>query len=168
MIFSCDPPRHAILIHFGKRSQPDAVRLVRAELDGARVEIAVNPLSAPPSLVAIHFVRHGFQLPFVRARGQLSPSLNIRAGRRQSRYFFHFSYETGDCQEWRVAPGLTVLTQPGRPGSHSQRSVEDRPVLRGFLVDSDVLHVDVDMSELVIEWGADYLKDVSAMLFVSR
>jgi hypothetical protein len=170
MILSCDPPRHAFLIHFGKRRQPDPIDTLRAEHHGARVEIVVNTRSAPPTLVAIHFVRHGFRLPFVGSRSPFSTNhFNIQSGRRQNRYFFHLSYEPRDCQEWQAAPGLTVLiSEPRRSESDSPRSVEDRPVLRGLLVDSEILQVDVDMSEFVFEYGADHLKDVPATLFIER
>ncbi len=168
MILSCDPPRHAFLIHFGKRRQPNSVHTSRAERHGAMVDIAVNPDSAPPSLVAIHFVRHKFRLPFLDSKTPSSPDhFHFQSGRRQNQYFFHFSYEPRDCQEWHAAPGLTILiSEPRRPEAGSPRSVEDRPVLRGLVVDTDVLRVDVDASEFVFECGADHLKDVSATLFV--
>jgi hypothetical protein len=83
--------------------------------------------------------------------------------------FSIFLIEPRDCQEWQAAPGLTVLiSEPPRSGSDSTRSVEGRPVLRGLLVDLDVLQVDVDMSEFVFEFGADHLKDVPVTLFIER
>lgn len=170
MILSCDPPRHAFLIHFGKRRQPDSIQTLESEHHGARVQIALNPHTVPPSLVAIHFVRHGFRLPFVGRSDHFSTNhFHIQSGRRQNQYFFHFSYEPRDCQEWQAAPGLTVLiSEPPRSGFDSTRSVEGRPVLRGMLVDLEVLQVDVDMSEFVFEFGADHLKDVPVTLFIER
>lgn len=170
MILSCDPPRHAFLIHFGKRQQPDSIQILLAEHQGARVEIAVNHHSSPPSLVAIHFVRHGFRLPFVGSRDQFSTDyFHIQSGQCHSRYFFHLSHEPPDCQEWKAAPGLAVLiSEPLRSGSGSPRSFEDRPVLHGLLVDPEVLQVNVDMTECVFEFGADNLKDVPVTLFVQR
>jgi len=169
MILSCDPPRHAFLIHFGKRHQPDSIQTLQFEHHGARVQIALNPDSVPPTLVAIHFVRHGFLLPFVGLNNSATNHFYIQSGCRQNRHFFHFSYEPRDCQEWRAAPGLTVLiSEPPRSGSHSTHSVENRPVLHGVLVDLEVLQVDVDMSEFVFEFSVDNLKDVPVTLFIER
>lgn len=167
MILSCDPPRHAFLIHFGKRIQPDSIQTLQSEHHGAKVQFALNPDSVPPTLVAIHFVRHGFRLPFVRPNDYSTNHSHIHSGRRQNQYFFYFSFEPRDCQEWQVAPGLTILiSEPHR--SDSPRSVENRPVLHGLRVDLEVLQVAVDMSEFVYEYGADYLKDVSVTLFIER
>jgi hypothetical protein len=170
MILSCDPPRHAFLIHFGKRQQPHSIRMFEFEYHGARVEIALNTQSVPPSLVAIHFVRHGFCLPLVGRRDEFSTDyFHLQSAHRQNRYFFHFSYEPRDCQEWRVYPGLTVLvSESPRSGSDSPDSVKDRPVLQGLVVDTEVLGVDIDMSEFVFEFGADNLKDVPVSLFIER
>lgn len=170
MILSCDPQRHAFLIHFGKRQQPYSLQTHESKHHGARVQIALNPQSAPHSLVAVHFVRHGFRLPFVGSGDEFSTDyFHFQSGRRHNRYFFHFAYEPRGCQEWKVAPGLTVLiSNPPQASSDSSHSVKDRPVLHGLLVDTEVLKVDIDMSEFVFEFGADNLKDVSVTLFVER
>jgi hypothetical protein len=170
MILSCDPPRHAFLVHFGKRQQPGPLHTLQSEHHGARVQIALNRQSVPHSLVAVHFVRHGFRLPFVGSRDHFSTNhFHIRSGRRQNQYFFFFSSEPRDRQEWHAAVGLTVLmSEPPPTGSDSKRSVEHRPLLHGMLVDLEVLQVDVDMSEFVFEFGADNLKDVPVTLFVER
>jgi hypothetical protein len=167
MILSCDPPRHAFLIHFGKRRQPGPIRVLDAEYGGARVQVALNESSAPPTLVAVHFVRHGFRLPFVRPEEPFSTRFfHIWSGFTQNRYFFHFEYEPRGYQEWQAAPGLTVLVSPVSPNAQGWRKVEDRPLLSGLRVDRDVLQVDVDMSEFVFGFGSDNLKDVDATLFV--
>ena len=57
------------------------------------------------------------------------------------------------------------MSDPPRAGSDSSRGVENRPVLYGFVVDLEVLNVDIDMSEFVFEFGTDNLKDVSVTLF---
>ena len=86
MILSCDPPRHALLIHFGKREQPNSIQTLEAVHQGARVEIALDLNAVPPSLVAVHFVRHGFRLPFVGSSDEYSTShFHIQSGRRQNR-----------------------------------------------------------------------------------
>lgn len=168
MILSCDPPRHAFLVHFGKRQQAGSIETLKSKYHGAIVQIALNPDTIPPSLVAIHFVRHGFRLPFIGSRDQFSTDyFHISLGRRQNLYFFHFAYEPRDCQEWQVAPGLNVLiSRPPQSGSDAPHNVEERPVLYGLLVDSAVLQVDIDMSEFVFEFGADNLKDVPVTLFI--
>lgn len=167
---SCDPPRHAFLIHFGSRQQSASIQTLKFECHGAKVEIALNSHSTPPSLVAIHFVRYGFRLPFVDPRDKSSTDhFNIRSGRRENRYFFHFAYEPQDFQEWQVSPGLSILvSEPVGSTSDAPRSVEDRPVLHGLVVDLDTLQVDLDMREFDFEFGVDNLKDVSVTLFIDR
>ena len=170
MILSCDPPRHAFLIHFGKRQQPETLQTVQSEFQGARIQIALNPGSTPPSLVAIHFVRHGFRLPFVGRRDEFSTDcFNLHFGRRQEQHYFHLSYQPRDCQESEVYPGLTLLvSHPVQSGSASLRAIETRPILHGFLVDTERFALDLDLSEFVFEFGADTLKDVPVTLFVER
>jgi len=170
MILSCDPPRHAFLIHFGKRQQPDSIQTLQSDYHGAHVEIALNPESVPPSLVAIHFVRHGFRLPFVGSRDEFSIGyFHLHSRRRENRYFFHFEYEPRSCQEWQVHPGLTVLLrEPARSGSFLSPPPNDRPVLHGLVVDTEALGLDMDMSEFVFEFGPDNLKDVPVSLFINR
>jgi hypothetical protein len=170
MILSCDPPRHALLIHFGKRQQSYAIQIIETKYNGARMEIALNQDTVPHTLVAVHFVRHGFRLPFV---GMNKPStidhFNLQSGCTGTHYFFYFSYMPRDCQEWQVCPGLTVLIQnPSRPQSSIWGSIEERPVLHGLMVDTEILRVDVEMSEFVFELGADLLKDVPVTLFMDR
>jgi len=168
MILSCDPPRHAFLIHFGKRQQPHSIRTLESDYHGARVEIALNPQSVPPSLVAIHFVRHGFRLPFVGRSDEFSTDyFHLQSAHRHNRYFFHFSYEPQGCQEWQTHPGLTVLvSESPRSGSDSPHGVKDRPVLHGLVVDTEVLGLEIDMSEFVFAFGTDNLKDVPVTLFI--
>jgi hypothetical protein len=170
MILSCDPPRHAFLIHFGKRQQPQSIQTFESEYHGARVQIALNPESVPPRLVAIHFVRHGFRLPFVGPIDKFSTHLfHLQSGRHHNQYFFHFVCEPRDCQEWQIYPGLTVLvSEPPGFGADSTHTVKDRPILHGLLVDTNALEVDIDMREFVFEFGSDNLKDVSVSLFTER
>lgn len=40
--------------------------------------------------------------------------------------------------------------------------------MHGLLVDSGVLQVNIDMSEFLLEFGEDLLKDVPVTLFVER
>jgi len=47
-------------------------------------------------------------------------------------------------------------------------NLDDRPLLCGFLVDTEALGLNVDPEELVFEFGADHLKDVPVTLFVDR
>lgn len=167
MILSCDPPRHAFLIHFGKLRQPDTLQTFGATHEGAGVEVALNPDTAPPTLVAVHFVRHKFRLPFIGSPDMFSTNyFHLHSGRRQNRHFFHFSYEPEDCREWQACPGLTILLSGPAGGRYVSDNPEDRPVLRGLVVDLETLQVDVDMSEFVFEFGADNLKDVPVTLFV--
>jgi hypothetical protein len=170
MILSCDPSRHAFLIHFGKRQRPAAFEVLHAEYRDARVEIAVDTASSPPSLVAIHFVRHGFRLPFVGRPNEFSTdSFHLQSGRLQNRYFFHFSFEPKDCLEWQVVSGLRLLiTEPAGQARDQPSGLELRPVLHGLVVDLDVINVEVDASEFVFELGPDNLKDVPVTLFMDR
>jgi hypothetical protein len=169
MILSCDPPRQAFLIHFGKRQQPDSIRALEFNHQGARMQIALNPQSVPPTLVAIHFVRHNFRLPFVGRPNEFSTQyFSLRSAHRQNQYFFYLSYEPRDCQEWQIYPGLTVLVSESLGSGSDSYSVNNRPVLHGLVVDTEILGVDIDNSEFVYEFGADTLKDVSVSLFVKR
>ena len=167
MILSCDPPRHAFLIHFGERKQPEDLQVLATEHLGARVEIVLNPHTIPPTLVAVHFVRHGFRLPFIDPSGKRPPGgIQYRSGFRQGRYFFEFESEPKDYREWQAFPGLTVLVSgPSTPGA-AATSLQTRPVLHGLTVDLKSLHVEIDMSEYDFECRPDFLKDVSAMLFI--
>jgi hypothetical protein len=169
MILSCDPPRHALLIHFGKRQQPHPLQTLKAEYRGASVEIALNRYSAQPTLVAIHFVRHGFHLPFIGSTDLFSTKdFHIRSGHRQGRFHFNFSHEPQNCEEWQPCPGLTVLMSGSHFITELSRTFAKRPVLEGFYVDTKVLQLDVDTSEFVFAFGADNLKDVPVTLFVER
>ncbi len=171
MILSCDPPRHAFLIHFGKRQQPCSVKTLVSSYHGALVEIALNTQSQPISLVAVHFVRHGFLLPFINSRDELSiNSFDFQSGYRQNLYFFDFVYEphgSEEFEEWEAFPGLTVLvSRLSHFGPDSPIMIKDRPVLHGLQVDMEALKVDIDMSEFIVECGADNLKDVPVTLFI--
>jgi hypothetical protein len=117
--------------------------------------------------VAVHFVRHGWRLPFVDQRGKLSTgSFFIRSGFRSGDYFFYLESEPRDCGEWRPFPGMTILvTEPAR-AAKGLTGIDARPALRGFRIDTDLLQVLIDPGELVFEFGPDYLKDVAAALFV--
>jgi hypothetical protein len=167
MILSCDPPRHAFLIHFGKQEYPvDGIKTVECAHDGARVEIALNQESLPPTLGAIHFVRHGFWLPFIDQTREFSTDyFRFHWRRENSRYVFHFSPDPGEIREWNVFPGLAVLvSETSRPVVDGRR----RSVLRGFAVDPKILKVEIDVSEFFFEFGAHNLKDVPVTLFMTR
>ena len=170
VILSCDPPRHAFLIHFGTRRQGDGIRTYQSEHDGARVQVAVNQGTTPPILVAVHFVRHCFRLPFVGWRDEFSTSdFHLQSGRREGHYFFHFTYDPKDCYAWEAGPGLFVLLgDPSRYPAGSAGSAKSRPVLCGLRVNLEALQVEVDMSEFRFELGADTLKDVPVTLFLER
>jgi hypothetical protein len=168
MILSCDPPRHAFLIHFGKRQQPPTVEIVRSGCRRAEIELAINP-TTPPSLVAIHFVRHGFWLPFVSVpEGSVNP-FHLRYGWREKKFLFHFSFNPKDCEQWEICPGLTVLTSgPVRYEFGSSDSVEERAILRGLLVDTQALASNIDTSEFLFELDTDNLKNVPVDLFFTK
>ena len=171
MILSCDPPRHALLVHFGTRRPSGSIHTQEFEYRGATVEIAVNPETVPPTLVAIHFVRHGFRLPFVHVTDEDElesiESFHLQSGRLEKRYFFNFAHKPQNCLEWQAGPGLTViLSEPPRTASELPHDIENRPCLYGLLVDLEMLQVEVDMNEFVFEFGSDSLKDVPVTLFV--
>lgn len=170
MILSCDPPRNAFLIHFGARQQPGRIETPISRVREARVELAVRADSDPPVLVAIHFPRGCFRLPFLGASdGSATAGFDIRSGYRQGRYYFHFGLVPRDCERWPIHPGLTVLASaPPEYAPGSRRIATDRPLLRGLEVDTDVLRVETDESEFVFEFGADNLKDVFVSLFIRR
>lgn len=54
--------------------QPDSLQVLTVDYHGARVEIALLRDAVLPLLVAVHFVRHGFCLPFVGSPDQFSTS----------------------------------------------------------------------------------------------
>ena len=169
MILSCDPPRHAVLIHFGRRRQPDGLRILIAEYRGAKVEIVEDPGTDPPTLIAVHFVRHGFRLPFLDPKDWSSVrSLSFESGVRREVLFFHFGQLPRKHQAWQAFPGLTVLISEPSPSQAATGDILARPVLHGLLVQLSALQVTVDKDEFIFEFGADHLKDVRATLFVQR
>jgi hypothetical protein len=109
-------------------------------------------------------------LPFVSKDEFSMNSSHLAYGRRQHQHYFHFSFEPQNCQEWKVHPGLTVLfSQSPKPCFDTPSDIiQKRPVLHGFIVDTELLTVDMDMTEFVLEFGADNLKDVPVTLFVNR
>jgi hypothetical protein len=169
MIVSCDPPRHALLIHFGSRERTPSIHTVTPDpYSGASVELALNRHPLRPTLAAIHFVRHGFRLPFVDPESSdvLASDLCLQSGRLASgSYFFHFVHEPRDVVEWEAYRGLTVLITQPQSASSVSGPLADRPILQGIVVHDKKLGVDIDASEFRIEFGSDNLKDVSAELF---
>lgn len=170
MILSCDPPRHAFLVHFGTRRQPGSLQVITAKYQDARVEIALRRDAALPTLVAVHFVRGGFRLPFIGPRDSFgTSSFHIESGRRDDQFFFHLSWQAKACSWWRAVDGLDVLfSEPAPSGSDSASGAGTRPVLHGLLVNLREMEVDVDASEFKFEFGTDLLKDVPVTLFVER
>jgi hypothetical protein len=166
MILSCDPPRHAFLIHFGKWEQPWSIRTFEKTYYRAKIEFVENFDTIPGTLVAIHFVRHGFWLPFIETKHFSVHDFWLEAGRRESEYFFLFGSIPRDCNRQEIHPGLSILvTDHVQFDFGPQYGVEERPLLHGLVVDTEQLAVDIDMSELRFECGADHLKDVPATLF---
>ncbi|MGO8759279.1 MAG: hypothetical protein ACLQG3_14265 [Terracidiphilus sp.] len=166
MILSCDPGRHAFLIHFGPRRQLNALDEVACRCEGALVEIALDRASTPPTLVAIHFVRHGFLLPFVNPSDKFSTS-DFHLSHRVSgeRYSFCFKFEAAGSHRFEAFPGLTILTS-----DPPEWLVQDKkkPLLCGFEVDKNLLRLELDHDDFTFEFGTDLLKDVSVQLFVDR
>lgn len=166
MIISCDPPRHALLIHFGKRKRPGPIDIVKTDYHKALIEIALDRNSDRPTLISIHFVRHGFRLPFVSIRDPFSSrSINFNSALVDDRYFFHFSYHSNNCSKFEPVPGLTILLSGAPSLEPSGRQVTDRPVLYGIEVKTGILNLPVMDTEFVFEFGADNLKDGTATLF---
>lgn len=168
MILSCDPPRHALLIHFGPRKQPRPISTWKAEYHGAKVELAVSERTSPPTLIAVHFVRHGFRLPFLDSKDSFAGSVFLHSRREGQVFFFDLCFEPRGGEAWEVCPGMTVLIKlpPDYDPQGAFRAVDQRPVLQGLRVDLDRLDVQVDGSEFELEMGPDLLKDVPAALFV--
>ncbi len=168
MIISCDPPRHALLLHFGARKQPRPITTWSAAYHGAKVELAVSERTMPPTLIAVHFVRHGFRLPFLDGKGNIASDVFLRSRKEGRIFFLDLEFEPRGCEEWEICPGGTALLKlpPGYDPQGSFRAVEQRPELQGLRVDLDRLDVQVDGSEFELEVGPDLLKDVPASLFV--
>lgn len=164
MVLSCDLPRNAFLIHFGPRRQMNALHEITCRAEGSPVQIALDRAWDPPTLVAIHFVRHGFLLPFANPSDKFSTSdfhLSQKVGRE--RYNFNFQFDETAPRRCEIFPGLTILTS-----DPPEWLIRDRkkPLLCGFEVDKNLLRLEIDSDDFTFEFGVDLLKDVSPQLFV--
>lgn len=163
MIIYCDPPRHALLIHFGKRVFTDWPTTY--ELNHDNIDIALDERQYPPILVAIHFKRHRFYLPFLSEEIKDSfviSNCDLTYKQTGSEMVFNFEYSPGRFRPYEtveVFRGLEILcSQP--------RTVEkQRMVVNGFRVDTRQMKIELDSSEFEFNIGADNLKDVTALLF---
>lgn len=113
MIVSCDPYRHALLVHFGRRQRPTRPRVHWVPYG---TEIAVDDSRNPPELVAIHFVRHRYQLPFLEGERVLDLHVHFGFRREGDLVCFDFCRESRgvyggvfDCVD--AFDGLTLLYQ---------------------------------------------------------
>jgi hypothetical protein len=170
MILSCDPPRHAFLIHFGKRCQPRPLQALDVKHHRAIIEMALDLHSTPPSLVAVHFVRHGFKLPFISPENNCKTDFfDIKFCYQGSRFYFYFSHAHDSTQALSPHPGIGLLiSEAVHFRADATSALDDRSILIGFFVDTEVVKLEIDMSEFVFEFGADNLKDVPVTLFVDR
>lgn len=166
MILCCDPPRHALLIHFGKQERERPLETHRAHVGPVEVEYLIDPAAIPPLLVAVHFPRHKYRLPFVGLDGLANGDFNLDFGKRGPVHHFYFSHNPRDLTAYEARPGLAVLVKPGTAVSAPAVShIMKRPVLHGLLVGETSLVPDLDTSEMRFEFGADHLKDVGVSLF---
>lgn len=158
MIISCDPPRHAMLIHFGKKNRK-LWPLCLSPYEG--IEIALDESQNPSKLIAIHFVRHSFYLPFINGDGFSVDYFNLSFRRGAKEVRFDFEFMPSDYEIVDVYKGLKVLL------SQPQATGKDRPNLRGFKIETQVLQVEFDAEEVEFQLGIDNLKDVEVTLFVT-
>jgi hypothetical protein len=166
VIVSCDPPRHAVLIHFGPQLQTRPLSLQRARVGSVDVEYVIDEADTPPVLVAVHFPRHHYRLPFVHGKGTEVGDFNLEFGRREHLRYFFFSRRPMDWTAVEARPGLAVLIDPppAVPGGGGI-APEHRPTLRGFVIDETLLSVAIDTTEVRVDFGVDNLKDIDATLF---
>jgi len=153
----CDPPRHAFLIHFVKDQHSYLFQRIESE---QYFDVIVNPETNPMTLVSIEFRSGGIILPFINSNDTFSiGELLLHSGYQQNIYYFNFdSYnEPQNCFKWKVASGLTVLVSKPPPPIHSEYKSENRPVLHSLHVDTQILKVEIDLSEFVINFGWDNL-----------
>jgi len=152
MVISCDPPRHALLIHFSKRDstpKPTVLNLMD------KIEIALERQSKP-KLNAIHFIRHQFTLPFVDSSGFNINEAILNVTMKGNKFIMKFNYDISNFEEVEIFNGLIIMLKLNK---------ETKPILGGFSIDKNKLDLEIDTSEIEIMIGTDNLKDVGVLLF---
>jgi hypothetical protein len=152
----CDPPRHAFQIQFSAPPATDSYERLSFRCERALVEIDLIRSTSQPILAAIHFVRHGFWLPFIDPAKKFSTEIFHLSQRLNGNEYSFFldPWHTG-CKKWEPLPGLKILTsQP--PYAEVQGST--RPVLYGIEVDTRMLRVNINNDDFEFVFGADSLK----------
>ena len=140
----------------------------------------MDELEKAPRLIAIHFVRHCFILPFVsgfglsvdeshfhrRAASLMRDAARLTRMRAAWEIRFDCSSAWSDYRALELFKGLRVfLSQPPTGWEDRRPSGRIRPVLRGLGVDTQVLDVEFDLDRIKFAIGVDYLKDVEVTLF---
>ncbi len=150
MVFVCDPPRHAIYVHFGRRDTLWVGPEIR--IDGETVGLFVDTLAGPSCLRGILFYRHRFHLPF-RYTDQFSlHGFLVRCSTKDHTFECDLEYQPEDYEVWNAHKGVEVLIQrPAQTGT-------DRPTLLGFRIDMRVLRIDIDAESIEVDFGTDNLK----------
>lgn len=179
MVLSCDPPRHAMLIHLGPRQQPPGLEVRQftwerpaiQNLEQPRLEVALQPRDGVPCLVALHLVRHCWRLPFVRPDDAAGLSwldawgLSVWAEYDAGRYAMRWSRGDHADLAWSPLPGLSLPCRWPTQAEQQRLGNWRRVVPLGFEVDLGHLQLELHPLEFKIEIECDSLKDVSAALF---
>jgi hypothetical protein len=125
MTICCDLPRHALLIHFGKKIRRQWPLTVSSHRG---VEIALDESQQPPHLLAIHFIRHRFYLPFVSGNNLSVSHFNFRYRKAAGEICIDFGYHPPYDEVLEISKGLSILlSQPqgygnARPTLHVSES----------------------------------------------
>lgn len=163
MIVSCDLPRHALLIHFGSRFRRHWPRVT--EFDEG-IEIAFDETETQPRLVAIHFRRHKFKLPYTYSDPYSLNNLYFEYWRENQYACFHLEFRPQHCEQIELVEGLSILlSHPHRAIRPSLVPVDERPTLYGLRLNTRAFEVEYHANELIFELGSDNLKDVGVTLF---
>jgi hypothetical protein len=150
MVIICDPPRHAIYIHFGSRATLWMGPQLRFRDE--TVGLFVDDAATPSLLRGVLFYRHRFYLPFLFASEFAVTDFSIRCTRKDHIFQCGFTQFTEDHNLWQVHRGVEVLVQS------AEKAGKERPTLIGFKVDTSVLTLDMDPDSMCVEFGADNLK----------
>ena len=152
MIVICDPPRHAIYVHFDNRSTLWKGPEIR--IHGGTIGLFVDDAAAPSLLRGVLFYRHKFYLPFLYPSKLAVSDFSIHCNQEDHLFQCTFRYFIEDCETLPVHRGVEVLLQSAK------QLGRDRPTLLAFRVDTRLLSLALDPGSVNFEFdfGVDHLK----------
>ncbi len=160
MIVGCDPPNHALLVQFGRRPRPAALKLENWEAEyrpsqPSRVELAYDVETR--ALIAILFCRRSFFVPSFTSREDLLARWRFAHSSTEIRIDLAVVPATHD-PVW-IRPGVQLFL------SLPQRTGRPRPFLHGLRIHTLAQPVELDLETLDVRVAPNSLVDAKADLF---